>query len=162
MRVGLVVYGSLDVLSGGNLYDRMLVSALEEAGHDVELVSIPHRSYALDLVRNFSRALERRLTNASFDVLVQDELIHPSVFRLNIGISKQTFQSLFGLPTSSSGTGDAAGVGQDFTALDRVMPHPVYGRMYWVCVLNPSEATFATVRPLLAEAYERAVRKHAP
>jgi hypothetical protein len=33
--------------------------------------------------------------------------------------------------------------------------------MYWVCVLNPSEQTFATdVEPLLAEAYERAVSKH--
>jgi glycosyltransferase involved in cell wall biosynthesis len=83
VRVGLIVFGSLDVLSGGNLYDRMLVSSLKDSGHDVELVSIPHRSYALDLVRNFSRALERQLMNGSFEVLVQDELIHPSVFRLN-------------------------------------------------------------------------------
>ncbi len=32
--------------------------------------------------------------------------------------------------------------------------------MYWICVLNPSEATFQAVRPLLAEAYEMSVRKH--
>jgi glycosyltransferase involved in cell wall biosynthesis len=83
VRVGLVIYGSLDVLSGGNLYDRMLVSSLKHSGHDVELVSIRNRSYALDLIRNFSPGLERQLTNGSFDVLVQDELIHPSLFRLN-------------------------------------------------------------------------------
>ncbi len=48
----------------------------------------------------------------------------------------------------------------DFTALDRVMPHPVYGKMYWVCVLNPSDNTLATaVRPLLDEAYATAVSK---
>jgi Family of unknown function (DUF6194) len=54
---------------------------------------------------------------------------------------------------------DAKG-GYDFTTLDRIMPHPVYGKMYWVCVLNPSEATFQAVRPMLAEAYDSAVRRY--
>jgi uncharacterized protein DUF6194 len=41
------------------------------------------------------------------------------------------------------------------------MPHPVYGRMLWVCVLNPSDETFETkVRQLLAEAYDLTVSKH--
>jgi hypothetical protein len=94
-------------------------------------------------------------------------LNRPSVFRLNIGISKQTYLSLFGSrhsQSSPSGEGDAEGGGHDydFTALDQLMPHPVYGRMYWVCVLNPSDTTFETVvRPLLAEAYDRDVSKYA-
>jgi hypothetical protein len=51
--------------------------------------------------------------------------------------------------------------GYDFTALDQVMPHPIYGRMYWVCVLNPRDETFETkVQPLLVEAYELAVSKY--
>jgi len=33
------------------------------------------------------------------------------------------------------------------TALDQLMPHPVYGRMFWVCVLNPSDVTFQKVQP---------------
>ena len=44
----------------------------------------------------------------------------------------------------------------DFTALDRLMPHPVYAPQSWVCVLNPSPETLETVKPLLAEAYSRA------
>jgi hypothetical protein len=89
-------------------------------------------------------------------------LSRPSVFRLNIGVSKSTFQSLFGSQPSGPAEGGAADSGHDFTALDRLMPHPVYGRQYWVCVLNPSDATFQQkVRPLLAEAYDRSVRKHA-
>ena len=76
------------------------------------------------------------------------DLNRPGVFRLNVGVSKQAFQSLFG----------SASEGHDFTALDRLMPHPVYGKMYWVCVLNPDN-TFEAVKPLLAEAYEMAVRK---
>ena len=89
-------------------------------------------------------------------------LNRPSVFRLNIGISKQTYQSLFGAQAPRPRAGDAIDSGYDFTALDQVMPHPVYGSMYWACVLNPSAATFqAVVRPLLAEAYDLAVRKYA-
>lgn len=85
-------------------------------------------------------------------------LDRPQVYRLNVGISKATFQSLFG----TRQTGDDVGKGYDFTALDQVMPHPVYGRMYWVCVLNPSQETFnSVVKPLLAEAYEMAVSKKA-
>jgi hypothetical protein len=70
----------------------------------------------------------------------------PDVFRLNIGLGKSTYHALFG------GT---AGHDPDFTACDRLIPHPVYGKMYWVAILNPSDNTFATmVRPLITEAYE--------
>jgi len=93
-------------------------------------------------------------------------LNRPSVFRLNIGISKQTFHSLFGEALRPSGR-DSAEISSensrdyDFAALDQLMPHPVYGRMYWVSVLNPSDETFETeVRPLLTEAYELAVSKY--
>jgi hypothetical protein len=104
------------------------------------------------------------VTSDAFDEF--SNLNRPSVFRLNIGISKQTFRSLFGSPKPSSKDddeteGEEATGDYDFTALDQVMPHPVYGRMYWVCVLNPSDETFATrVQPLLAEAYDMAVVKY--
>ena len=52
------------------------------------------------------------------------------------------------------GLGSGSAATWDFAELDVVMPHPVYGRMHWVCVLNPSEATFETVKPLLSEAYD--------
>lgn len=74
-------------------------------------------------------------------------LNRPEVFRLNIGISKEGYRELFGEADSE----------HDFAALDRVMPHPLYGAQSWICVLNPSDHTFAQLRPLLAEAYERAV-----
>jgi hypothetical protein len=73
----------------------------------------------------------------------------PGVFRLNIGIGRETFRSLF-----------ESQDGWDFAALDQLMPHPVYGKMFWVCVLNPSATTFTEkVQPLLAEAYERAAAR---
>jgi hypothetical protein len=87
-------------------------------------------------------------------------LSRPNVFRLNVGVSKETFRSLFGGGPERPGEA-GAGSGHDFTALDCLMPHPVYGKMYWVCVLSPSEATFKRTREFLAEAYERAARKRA-
>jgi hypothetical protein len=88
-------------------------------------------------------------------------LNRPSVFRLNIGISKQTYLSLFHSQPSPPGTGGVIDTGHDFTALDQLMPHPIYGHIFWICVLNPSEATFHTVRPLLAEAHDLAVSRTA-
>jgi hypothetical protein len=84
------------------------------------------------------------------------DLSRPGVYRLSVGVSKQTFGSLFGPDRADGGEG-----GYDFTALDRIMPHPVYGKMYWVFVLNPSAETFETVKGLLAEAYEAGMRKRA-
>src|SRR5437867_9231947 len=80
-------------------------------------------------------------------------LDRPGVFRLNIGVSKQTFQSLFG-----AGRVDVSGY--DFTVLDTIMPHPDYAPQSWVCVLSPSADTFQTVKPLLAEAYDLAAQRH--
>jgi hypothetical protein len=80
-------------------------------------------------------------------------LSRPGVFRINIGVSKQTFQALFG----------AEGFrveDYDFTSLDTLMPHPEYAAQSFLCVLNPSDATFQQLRPLLAESYERAAKRY--
>ncbi|HVH63952.1 MAG TPA: DUF6194 family protein [Candidatus Dormibacteraeota bacterium] len=73
------------------------------------------------------------------------------VFRLNIGVSKETYERLF--PDE---------VPYDFTSLDTLMPHPVYGQYHFVCVVNPSDTTFETLKPLLVEAYEIAVKRAQP
>jgi hypothetical protein len=83
MRIGLVIYGSLDTLSGGYLYDRMLVAALHAAGHEVILFSLPWRSYPAHLTDNLAIAFAARLAAARLDLLLQDELNHPSLFWLN-------------------------------------------------------------------------------
>ena len=80
------------------------------------------------------------------------KLDRPGVFRLNIGVSRETFQSLFGKAKVEVS-------GYDFTALDVIMPHPDYALQNFICVLSPGEATFERIRPLLAEAYEIAVRR---
>lgn len=83
MRFGLVIYGTLDTVSGGYLYDRLLVNHLIASGHEVELISLPWRSYPHHLGDNFRRQLANRLRDLSIDLLLQDELNHPSLVRVN-------------------------------------------------------------------------------
>lgn len=70
------------------------------------------------------------------------KLDRPGVFRLNIGVGKESFRALFGEELAAI----------DHSALDTLMPHPVYAKMYWISVINPSAKTFETVKPLIAEA----------
>lgn len=42
---------------------------------------------------------------------------------------------------------------------DKILPHPVYAWMVWVCVLNPSEQTFEELKPYIQETYEYAKEK---
>jgi glycosyltransferase involved in cell wall biosynthesis len=90
MRIGLVIYGSLDSLSGGFLYDRKLVEHLEASGDRVEVISLPWRNYAGCLFDNFSPAIQSRLRSLQVDALLQDELNHPSLIRINRSMSGRT------------------------------------------------------------------------
>lgn len=75
----------------------------------------------------------------------------PGVFRLNLGISKHTFERLVGSMDEP-----------DWAVLDRLLPHPVYAKQHWISILNPSEATFhGIVIPLIAEAHDRVAAVHA-
>jgi glycosyltransferase involved in cell wall biosynthesis len=81
MRIGLVIYGALETQSGGYLYDRRLVAHLRAAGDAVEILSLPWRNYPAHLGDSLSRAWAKRLRAARYDVLLEDELNHPSLLR---------------------------------------------------------------------------------
>jgi glycosyltransferase involved in cell wall biosynthesis len=83
MRIGLIIYGSLDTLTGGYLYDRIVAQGLTELGHELEVISLPTGSYLRKLCCGFSPGLWRRLLAGGFDILIQDELCHPSLFLVN-------------------------------------------------------------------------------
>ena len=86
MKIGLVIYGSLDEQSGGFRYDRQLVAELRAAGDTVDVIELPWRSYPRGLLDNASRRLRRRLAG-DYDVLLQDELAHPSLAWTNRHLS---------------------------------------------------------------------------
>lgn len=78
------------------------------------------------------------------------DLGRPGAFRLNLGLTKQTYRDLF-----------PADEPVDHTAVDRLMPHPVYASQHWVCVVNPTRDTLDWAWPMVEDAYGFAVRKHA-
>ena len=79
MRVGLVIYGSLETVSGGFLYDRMLVEALRRAADTVDIFSLPWKGYAGCLAQNLDRGFRASLLSWPGDILLEDELNHPSL-----------------------------------------------------------------------------------
>lgn len=83
MRLGLLIYGDLTPRSGGYLYDLKLVEHLRGHGHAVDLISLPRRSYLPHLADNLSYSLFDRLRRLDVELLLQDELNHPSLFALN-------------------------------------------------------------------------------
>jgi glycosyltransferase involved in cell wall biosynthesis len=97
VRTALVIYGTLDTLSGGYLYDRQLVNYLRSQGDEVEIVSLPWRSYPRHLVDNVSAAFFRKLRSLEVDVLLQDELNHPSLFWINQALRRSAAYPLVGV-----------------------------------------------------------------
>lgn len=83
MRLGLVIYNSLESVSGGYRYDRELVQHLQRCGDKVQVFALPWRSYLRHLGDNLAASWWRTLLSAKIDLLLQDELNHPSLFWLN-------------------------------------------------------------------------------
>ena len=83
MRLCLMIYGSLDTLTGGFIYDKYLVRHLRHKGHTVDIVSLPWHRYGRLLLINFSPRLRSVLCGNRYDLILQDELIHPSLFWFN-------------------------------------------------------------------------------
>ena len=87
------------------------------------------------------------VTNNDYDD--GSDLDREGVFRLNLGLTRATFERL---------VGDAldAAAPPDYAVLDTLLPHPIYAAQLWISILNPSATTFdEVVIPLIAEAYDR-------
>ena len=78
------------------------------------------------------------------------DLDAPHRWRVNIHVDRATFRELTGE--------DPRGLTRprDFAAADVVNPHPVYGALGWICVVNPAERTMPTIVRLLRAAHDGA------
>ena len=66
------------------------------------------------------------------------------VFRVNIGVSKETFTNLIAKSSSEP---------VDYSVLNVFLPHPEYSRQHFVCILNPSGENVETTKKLIVEAH---------
>src|SRR4026209_2432613 len=67
------------------------------------------------------------VTTDEHDEGAPSDLARPGVFRLNIGVGRETFERLVG-----------GMVEPDFAAFEQILPHPVYAKQLWISILNPS------------------------
>ncbi|MFJ8110676.1 DUF6194 family protein [Streptomyces sp. NPDC096132] len=78
------------------------------------------------------------------------DLDPPGRWRVNIDVDRPTFHELTGEDPRTLTRP------RDHTATDLVMPHPVYGALGWICVVNPAERTTDLVIRLLHHAHTTA------
>lgn len=74
-------------------------------------------------------------------------------WRVNIHVDRATFRELTGEEPRHLTRP------RDFAADDVVLPHPVYGALGWIAVVNPGEETTDTVLRLLRAAHDAARRR---
>jgi Family of unknown function (DUF6194) len=85
------------------------------------------------------------VTTDEHDEGAPSNLARPGVFRLNVGVGRETFERLVGSMDSP-----------DYAEFDVILPHPVYANQRWISIVNPSDGTFRdVVLPLIAEAHDR-------
>ncbi|WP_026550042.1 DUF6194 family protein [Arthrobacter sp. Br18] len=68
-------------------------------------------------------------------------------WRLNIHVGSARFTDLTGMSLRNFAPGD-------FSEADMIIPHPVYGSLGWIAVVNPGDRTAAAVLALLRDAHE--------
>lgn len=93
---------------------------------------------------------------AGFDS--ESDLNRGGLYRLNIETGREKFEALFGFkPGEFENHRDRF----DFTSLDRLFPHPLYGSSGWVSIINPDAGRTAEIGALLRFSLERALRRAA-
>jgi glycosyltransferase involved in cell wall biosynthesis len=147
MRLVLVIYGSLEQVSGGYLYDRKVVEYLRDRDVEVDILGLSRLPYLLCPLHSFHAPLRRLFrgprAGGGYDWIVIDELTHPSVF---LSVSRRTHPCppvvvlLHHLKSQE-------GIGPVHRILARHMERSLLRRCNAVIV--NSRSTESSVRPLL-------------
>ncbi|MDY6844086.1 MAG: glycosyltransferase family 4 protein [Thermodesulfobacteriota bacterium] len=86
-KICFLIYGNLDRISGGYLYDKKLVEHFKNNGLHVCVIGIPERSFLLNIFWNFWFIFY--LAKKNFDIIIEDEMIYPSIFLYNFWIKRR-------------------------------------------------------------------------
>lgn len=85
MKIAFITYGSLENLTGGYLYNQKVVNHLKNKGIPIEVISLKQKSYFLNVIWNFWLYFICK----KFDLIIEDELVHPAVFLFNRLVHKK-------------------------------------------------------------------------
>jgi hypothetical protein len=122
-----------------------ITRTIQETWPETDVVEMPGAVFfSLDAEKHFPN-YATLVTTDEFEDGTPSKLARPGVFRLNIGVGRETFERLIGSTDEP-----------DYAVLDQLLPHPVYAKQHWISILNPSEGSFReVVLPLLTEAHDR-------
>lgn len=91
------------------------------------------------------------IANTDNDYDSVSNLNRQGIYRINIGVSRKTFDTLF--PDQSDNP-------IDYTTLNTFLPHPDYAKQNFICILNPTGENEARTKTLIQEAHSiAAVRR---
>ena len=111
---------------------------------DVQRVDNPDLGYTFFFVGDDHRLPFVSIANSDNDFDNVSDLNREGVFRLNIGVSRETFDKLVG----GSDLEDV-----DYSVLDVFLPHPHYAPQNFVCILNPAGDNVEATKRLIEEAH---------
>lgn len=78
------------------------------------------------------------------------KLDRKGVFRINIGVSRETYNTLFPDPPAPD---------LDYSLLDTFLPHPEYARQHFICILNPVRENAEAAVRYIVEAHALAASR---
>jgi hypothetical protein len=87
------------------------------------------------------------------------KLNREGIFRFSLGISKQSFINLFETKPKRPSKGGIIEGNYNFEQLDSLTPHPIYGWMGWICILNPSKEGCNDIKDFIDESYNLVLKK---
>lgn len=82
-----------------------------------------------------------------------------AVFRLSIGIGDQEYLKLFGQRPKRPAKGKIIDGDWDFSQLNVLTPHPIYGWLGWVAINNPQGENLIKAFEFIDTAYNNAILK---
>jgi hypothetical protein len=90
------------------------------------------------------------IANSDNDYDNVSNLSREGVFRVNIGVKRETFNALFANTTSEK---------LDYTVLNTFLPHPEYAKQNFICILNPSGENDELTKNFIREAHSIAAAR---
>jgi hypothetical protein len=90
------------------------------------------------------------IANTDNDYDSVSNLNRPGIFRINIGVSRATFDKL--IPKSTDPI--------DYTTVNTFLPHPDYAKQNFICILNPTGDNIEKTKQLIQEAHTIATTRY--
>lgn len=92
MKILFIIYGSINQISGGYIYDKIVINFLRIKGDTVDILELKKIPYLLSPFQVFNHKLMKvffsKRKRSYYDNIIIDELTHPSVF-LSVALKRK-------------------------------------------------------------------------